>query len=106
MATSCKLVDGRLGVGSAVAPFLLPLAFAPLAALAPLAAFAPTGALAAGFRAVLELELVPVSDWVLLAWPAVEDADAAEVSALVSAGKRWRKSAWPGPVTGWASRST
>lgn len=92
MATSCKLVDGRLRVGSAVAPFLLPLTLAPLLAFAPLPAFAPTGALAAGLRALLELDLVLVSARVLLALSAVEVADVPEVS-VASAGNKCRKSA-------------
>lgn len=53
-ATSCKLVDGRLGVDSAFAVFLLPLV------LAPGVAFALTGVFAAGFKAAVEVELAPV----------------------------------------------
>ena len=71
-----------------------------LTGLAPaaLGALVSMGAFAAGFNAVLVPELVGKSE--------VELAGLSDVSALDSVGKRCRRSAWPAPVAGCASKST
>ena len=94
------LVEGRPRADSALAGFCA------LFELAPLAGFELIGALAAGFRAVLELVLAAVSAMLLLGSSVTDAAGVSAISALGSAGKRCRKSAWPAPVAGCASRST
>lgn len=82
------LTGGALADASAFAGFLACLAPAVLGALVSMGALAD---------AVLVPELVGKSE--------ADSAGLSDVSALDSVGKRCRRSAWPAPVAGCASRS-